>query len=407
MLLQACSLKSCIGIDEISNTITDSTSSTVNALDDAIRALETASGDWQKTLNDLTAKLTDDAQSTIRSEVSNLITRSIATGGVEFRCDADFVGDRVRQALVRIRAKLLGGEVGPVEPGLCQIVPLAVDRQLVPDRVNRIEFYGYDFDQAQDLRCYLERSVGGRLDVTNALDRPTHYAMTLRFGANGVQLDDSSSRIVMEWQGRPKSTIAVIQPMTPVCRSSIANLLENAKLTFVPPKVGSGDAEFSGHGPAVSARVSLLVDPGSITAHVEMQARETKSDWSTASGEMNQVMATADPGWRFERIVGPTETSISYVDSDVTSDEFDKGPGSPVAHFSFVGDTGGSEAGTRTQVVVTFNRVRVETVETANCVSAGAVRAIRDIGMVSDMRYGHLKLSVDKELLKLKTLAHP
>ena len=328
-------------IDTVTDTVTDTRTATVNALNDAIDSLNANSAAWQSVLQDTMNKLTDAAQATVRNEIANVASRSIAQAGVEFRCNADFVGDRVRQALVRIKAQFLGQSVPPVQPGFCQVVPIAVDRDAVPAHVKQLEFYGYDFEAATNLRVFLEgRKVtqqDGRLDVTSKLDRPTHYAMTLKFGATGVQLTDTSQRFVLEWEGRQISTVAVIQPQTPVCESRIVRL-PLTRVTYVPPHT-RGDGEFDGNGPVVDARVNLLVRPQSIDARVYMKAQETSSDWTTAEGTKVFPLFKPGPDWQIDGVVEDTVTTHHYVDTNTTDDSFDKGSGTAVKRFVFVGDT--------------------------------------------------------------------
>lgn len=368
----------CLGLK---GALADPVTQAVNVLDDAIDALQNASADWQKVLQDAQQKLTQDAQSTIRNEIANLASRSIAQAGVELRCDADFIRARLRQALQGLRAKLLGQAVPRLEPALCQVVPLGVDRELVPDRLNRIEFYGYDFDTDQTLRVWLERQGQPRVDVTAKLDRPTHYAMTLKFGASGVQLDERSERFALEWEGRTISTIAVIQPATPVCESKADNV-DGLKVTFRPPRAGRGDADFGGHGPAVSTTVTLLPAADVLRARVYMRARETKADWTEASGSQDFELYRPPAGWVIERLGGATQASHSYVDSNHELDSFDLG-GGLVKRLVYMGDTDGDEAGTRTQVTVSFNRIPVELRQTGNCVPQGTVRSLKERSLIS------------------------
>ena len=56
----------CLGLE---GAIADPVTQAVNVLDDAIDALQNASADWQKVLQDAQRKLTEDAQSTIRIPV--------------------------------------------------------------------------------------------------------------------------------------------------------------------------------------------------------------------------------------------------------------------------------------------------------------------------------------------------
>lgn len=390
--LSGCDLKGCIGLDT-------PVQKAVNILDDAIDQLQNVSSDWQSVLAEAQDKLTEDAQSTIRSEIANVAARSMAQTGVEFRCDADFIKERVRQALIRIRAKILNQEVPLVEPGLCQVVPLAVDKVLVPSRINKIEFYGYDFAQGDGLKVFHEY-VGGRQNVTNMIDRPTHYAMTLKFGATGVQLTERSTRIVLEQSGRVISTIAVIQPETPVCRSKVVPFTPHS-ITFWPPHTGRGDKDFHGNGPKVMASVSLIAEPHILKARVYMHARETKRDYTEALGEKEFDLYPAERGWRIDRVVGPLISTYNYTDSNHDPDFFNLGSGGPARRFTFVGDTKGDEAGTRTKVDIDFNKLQIEMTEIANCVSARVVQILQPKGMISDNAYQKLAPLLRQELRRL------
>jgi hypothetical protein len=252
-----------------------------------------------------------------------------------------------------------------VEPALCQVVPLAVDRSLVPTRVAQIEFYGYDFTEATNLSVFLERSTGSRQDVTAFLDRPTHYAMTLKFGADGVQLNDNSRRIVLEWNGQRISTIGIIQPGVPNCEMKIIAFTPS-NITFTP-KHQKGDENFDGHGPKIEASVTLKPYQHKLDVFVYMKAKETTKDYTTASGSKVYTIYTPDPGWSIAAIVGRRSTSHKYTDTNHQKDSFDQGSGGPVRRFTYVGDTDGDESGTRTQVEVTFNELRIQLRQTGNC----------------------------------------
>ena len=326
-------------------------------------------------------------------------SRTVAQTGVEFRCDADFLRTRVRQSLLRIKAKFLGQSVPAAEPSLCQVVPVAVDRTLVPARLKHIEFYGYDFDQSADLGIFLETASGQRRNIMSAVDRPTHYAMTVRFGANGVQLDQNSSRFILEWAGRPVSTIAVIQPQTPICESKFQTI-DPTPVTFRPNRT-RGDREFAGNGPRVITRVDLLRSPTALSARVYMRARETRSDYTTAEGTETFPLFTPEPGWEIESIVGPASMDPhTYTDDTETIDSFDRGSGGPVKRLDFVGDTGGDDAGVKTQVTVTFNRLRLELTQVRNCVSADAVRTVHVRGLLNEAVFSRFKLGLERQRVR-------
>lgn len=379
-------------IDKVTDTVTDVTGDTIAALDNAIDTLDRNSASWQAVLQDTTSKLTKDAQSTVRNEVSDLLNRSVAATGGELRCNMDFVGARVRQALARIRARLLHQEVPPVEPALCQVVPAAVDMTLDPGRRTKLEFFGYDFDTTP-IKVTLHEGSNKR-NVTSELDRLTHYHMTLNLGGNGVPLSKSSDRLTLEWQNRTISSIAVIQPTTPVCREKDHTEPPRTYLSFTPPHT-RGDKDFFGHGPEVWANARWINEGTHVNFRLWMKAQETKKDWSTAEGERVIQYYTAPPGWRIDRIVSGMESTAHYIDTDHSDDRLGGGPNGPVKEFVFRGDRRGDEAGSHTGVDVTFNPLVLKLVEVANCAPASAVRSLEIKDLISPATAKRMKKMMD------------
>jgi len=78
----------------------------VAILDKAIEALESESVNWRQVLEETRDNLTDSGQAAIRNEVSNALTRAIATDGTEFRRNIDFIRVRARRDLNSVRAGL-------------------------------------------------------------------------------------------------------------------------------------------------------------------------------------------------------------------------------------------------------------------------------------------------------------
>lgn len=348
----------------IQDTAQDLTNNTAAMLDDAIDEISHQSESWQATLQELSDKLTDEAQSTIRTEVQNLASRTIAAAGSEMRCNVDFLGARVIQALQRIKAELLKKPIPDRTPAICQVIPTAIDMNLTPNRRNKIDISGYDFDD-QPLKLFLITNDNQKVEVTNAINRLSHYHMVLNLGSNGVLLNNNSSRLVLEYKDSPMSSIAITQPVIPDCKEEEKSFAPDV-ITYMPPHT-RGDREYNANGPNVTARVNIYVEGNTIKARVYMSARETKSDWTTAEGSSVFNIYTAPSNRRIIGIVSDKETSASYTDSGHSEDFFEKGSGELIQRFAFVGDTDGDEAGTRTRVKVTFNRVVVKLKEIGNC----------------------------------------
>jgi hypothetical protein len=368
-------------------------------LDDAIDKLADQSEDWRATLEELESKLIEEGQDTLRNEVSNLISRSIAQAGVEFRCNVKFMGDYVRVGLIRIAAQFFGRDGPQVEPEFCNAVPIAVDRESVPDNVKQLEFYGYNFDQDTDLRVFLERKGLASLDVTDQLDIPTTFAMTLKFGAGGVQLDDKSDRFVLKCGGRKISSVAVIQPDPPVCETKTVRTPSQDVGPFVPPRVG-GDRDFKGHGPRVNVWVEVFPEPTRVRAKVTMHAIETKSDFTEVSGSTFFDIFSPPAGFRITNIVSPSElrAAFSYTDRSHGADEKQLGAGGIVERVVTFGDTGGNEAGSETRVqLVRFNRMAVSLTQTGDCVLDTNLRALQADGMISAATLSHVMPAIERE----------
>ena len=128
---------------------------------------------------------------------------------------------------------------------------------------------------------------------------------------------------------------------------------------YIPPRVG-GDAEFDGHGPSVSLQVELSVFNGNeLWAAVYMDALETKSNWTHASGTAWYRLYTASSP--IVDVDGPISFSHTYTDTDHAHDIFTFAPENLVNKLDYVGDTKGNEAGTKTGVRVYFNPITLVT----------------------------------------------
>jgi subtilase family protein/peptidase inhibitor I9 len=154
-------------------------------------------------------------------------------------------------------------------------------------------------------------------------------------------------------------------------------VLPEQTVLFVPPKVGGGDADYDGNGPCVDFKLALRLEDGdkTLAAHYRMHAFECdgnfmkpRHDFTTAKGEEKLILKVASPRGRIIGYNANSTMSQSYIDTNHSSDDFDYfdpnsnlfNPFSPVKKLSFVGDTVGDEAGTRTGVFITFSAMRVE-----------------------------------------------
>ena len=121
----------------------------IDAVDRLSALLERNSDDWEAIAERVLDELPVEARSLIDHEVNNVIQRGIAASGVEFRCDVDFLRNRVREDLYRLKAELLHRKGVNVQapartPVFCHTVP-----EVVEPGTSWLTFYGDDFDAAE------------------------------------------------------------------------------------------------------------------------------------------------------------------------------------------------------------------------------------------------------------------
>jgi hypothetical protein len=94
--------------------------------DTAISKLEQQSADWRKVLSDTKADLIKAGQSTLATEVQNVIDNAIGDAGAEVFCAGDYFQNRVKEDLIRIRATITGEKI-TLTPYFCNATPSQID----------------------------------------------------------------------------------------------------------------------------------------------------------------------------------------------------------------------------------------------------------------------------------------
>ena len=203
----------------------------IQTLDKGINTLASESRSWQSVLENAQKQLTADAKSIIKNEITDLIKTGIASVGEESRCNADFVGQRSRHALIEIRNEL-AKEVNelakqeriplkPVkilEPAVCIVNPSSIDVARVDglerEALNKLEISGYDF-KPSSIKVILKDRDQTEEDVSTTADSTSKYNFILNLSkVNGVPLSPVSDKLILKGKGNDTiiSTISIIQP---------------------------------------------------------------------------------------------------------------------------------------------------------------------------------------------------
>jgi hypothetical protein len=286
----------------LSGCVKSSIDKAIRALDDAVTRLEGQSISWQGVLEETRDRLIEEGQSTIANEVSNVLSQTVSDVGIEARCYTDFLRDRVREDLIRIRATLTG-ETLTLRPVFCNPTPSIVDLNLPADRRTHIEISGYNLDVA-NIQAQLVDSANQPMDVSNALASPSRYLLTLNLGSNGVPLDASSDKLLFVLPDGTKSV----------------NIIQPAEATAVPQPVAYTVTLVTGciDGGGTDANVYIvLTGPRGSTPETELdianhddRERCTTDSYQLVSddlGDLTQVSIRHDntdgrPGWFLEEV---------------------------------------------------------------------------------------------------------
>ncbi|HYX71857.1 MAG TPA: hypothetical protein VE732_03745 [Nitrososphaera sp.] len=351
--------------------VKDSVDNAVSVIDEGITTIDQDSTKWQATIQEISDKLPKDIQSTIRNEMDQLVARSIARGGVEFRCNTDFLGQRATLGLKRIKALLLKQQPEPIKPSFCQVSPEALILNAPNSSRQTILIAGYDMDQVdnsgQPLRVLLfSDKNGAKVNLDEGrIGRTTHYLIALNVaGADFEKLlrDKKISKIKISWgdssAGLPEVLVVPREAQTMTKPNVVFG-----PVTYTPPKTG-GDADFNSkpdHPMEYKVKGESKIDGSKIMVHVYMMGAESQSDWTKVEGWGPwQTAYTAPPGWKIKSVrpIGISETTGSTASHSKILAHLSQGEA--VNKFEIFGDTEGNDAGIYTRVTAYFTPVTIE-----------------------------------------------
>jgi hypothetical protein len=344
--------------------LTSITDQAAARIDAAMADLQNESADVQSILEDLQHDLIEiGVKQTISVQISDLIGRSIAKTGVEFKCSVDFLHTRVREELQRIKDQLLGRDPTERLPVLCQAVQSAIQLDLIETgQMPILEMSGYNFQLEKNIVANLQYGDGSSQDVSQYLAIQSNYFMVVNLVSmyNARLLDpveSSFATLQLRWNDQPVSTTNIIPPVIPRCET-VEEKVNPGVIEYTPPHT-RGDKEFDGHGPNMYASVTVASDDQrSWYFIVYLKAEETESDWTTAEGTRNtQPFYRVPDGYEFVQLLTPQANDGQYRDTNHVLDTFYPNDQGPVHHFEAFGDHDGSDAGSYTKVRAIFNQI--------------------------------------------------
>lgn len=346
-------------------------------IDRAITAINENSASWQTVLQRLPGQLSSEVSATIRNDVQNLASRSIAQAGTTFECSTTALARHAVRALERIAVGLRGRPVPPPDPPVfCVVAPAQITLNDEPARWPTITFHGYDLDSRDAAGRLVEVALVNAAGEETPLDdtlvgRTTHYQLTVNLGTSACALHRQNIRkVVLRYGGHQMGSTAaqgeaVVVPWSAQSQDVRASL--NAT-TYTPPRTrGDGDFDTGGSDPmTVNAwgEAELASDAQRINVRVYLRAHEPRDDWTTAEGTSAWGVAYEAPAnWRITSYAPNARSDVSASITTHGEQTYQRPGGEIVRSFSVFGDTDGDEAGTWTHVVAYWRDIDVHLVE--------------------------------------------
>jgi len=343
----------------------------IDMLDRAERDLADEPAKWRSIIDQVAKDLPKEVQSTLRNELDDLVQRSIAETGVEFRCTSDFYADRAKQGLERLKAILRKKPVPAIEPKLCKLINSTLNLNLSLDDRNTIEVYGYDMDQrdhnGQLLRVSLVSETGNSYPLQESyIGRTTHYQFVIYVGKDDVVRllsQNKINKIRFLW-GNMDFPYEVLVIQKQLQTKTISNI-PLGSLSHTPKQTGQ-DADFhvnSDKPLKFKVRAESQWVGNAIQVRVYMYGRETDggtevdswSEWKNAYvAEYGSVIVSYAPTAASEKS-GKIPSQGKWVEELPAGELVDR--------FEIYGDRDGDEAGSYTRVEAFFNEIQVTTMK--------------------------------------------
>jgi len=340
----------------------------VKVIDNGIRDIGQNSASWQAILQRVANQLPQEISETIRVDAQSLANRSIATAGIEFRCNVDFLANRAIESLRRLKAQLLKQNPPLLPPAFCQVDPASIDLKVSPTRWSTVILAGYDLDRkdgaTKPLQILLLTGQGSTILLPESrIGRTTHYQITLNLGAMARQLyNDRIAKIVVSWGGKSDGYPQIVVVPWEAKRQTNTAVPIGQTGPYYPPRTG-GDADFdTGDDDPTNLEVrgELSISEQAINSRMYMYAHEVEDDYTEVKGWSSWSRAYTPPqGWRIVE-VRPNVTSIHSAKVTVHGRiTYSRPAGEVVDYFEVWVDSDGDEAGTWSRAITHWRPLNI------------------------------------------------
>lgn len=321
-------------------------------------------------LNGIKTDFPKEIHTIITNDIQNLVTTTIAATGVEFRCNVDFLRNRVKQGLkntiiklknlVAIKKKLPQQPVPAIEPTFCSCTPNVVD--LNNESTKSVQIFGYDFNNIDSLHVYASKLDGTRTEISKWIAKPNNYTLTL--GVNqGISLS-GFNKIEMYMNNKGLYSFLIIPKTPQICKEKEWTATPVPQILEILATACGGDDEFAG---AVfmhcDGKLDITANGDAVICKIHFTADEKDGD-THACWDREFTIFQAEAGFRVKKILTPTTFDYSYTNNHEQADPF--GGSGFVEKAEFRGDHHGGDVGQWTGGTLKFVNIRMIESEIGN-----------------------------------------
>jgi predicted small lipoprotein YifL len=358
LILSLFSLVGCVGVGPTLPPVNDS----IQAIDEAISALDVNSGEWQRILTDLMNRVSG----ALKNDVSVIIDRAVSSTAEQANCLVDIRIRQIKQALEALRARFLGGTAPVIEPYICLVTPTAVQMSLLqadPHYSRKVDLSGYDMDKG-DIRVKIEKNNTTFVTLPrNTFSRQTHYHAV--FDYSGVNISTDDKRFVFFNGNRRLAEVPILHKQCEIVPK------EQAIQTFTIDNFQktAGDADFGWNKALVDVGISLSIDGNRVKALIEVKADEDGGDTRSKQNRTVTVFINTDPRFTINRILSArTFSKKNFHNTTDTPQNAEFGGAGMVKKITYSVKQLGFDDLNTSNIKIELNKIVVELKEKGVCV---------------------------------------
>jgi hypothetical protein len=198
---------------------TQSIDNAVNQIRETTGVFEEQSQQWQQTLKGLADDLDKKGQRLLANDLRNFTDRAVSGTGTEFRCNADFIRDRLTQTLENLKDAIKNkrSTFDRVPPAICNFSPPRVDiiwedhdHFKLGTTLTTIEAYGYDLNNLNSrFKLYIRDNESNMRDTSSSLSFTTSYMLQITLASSGVLFQEGDRQLVLDWKDKLQHEIPI------------------------------------------------------------------------------------------------------------------------------------------------------------------------------------------------------